>query len=134
MPSHKPNVQHTFKTVILANQDFGQINYIGEDASYRPQPIDDLLTILWHPQKCEVVGVKLNHVALFATSHLVLSGQGDRPLPFKRLLDYALEHAINDSGGSEEEDDLRKKFYTIAKEVVGNAKISNKKLRAVVSF
>jgi hypothetical protein len=126
--------RRTFKPFISCLPGLGEISYIREKTPYSPRTIvvDSYLTLLWHPLRPEIVGVKVTQVPAIALgTRMPVNGMNVRPLSFMCFLDYAREHANNCSDEPRGANKYRDTLYAIAKGVVGYAKIDHRKLRAV---
>jgi hypothetical protein len=63
-PSWDPDSAE-FKPVARYYSAMDHILYLKEDCSYRADRVDEWLTLLWHPYKWELVGIKLKSVSVF---------------------------------------------------------------------
>jgi hypothetical protein len=123
------------KPFINCLPELGEISHMRMKTPYSPRTIvvDSYLTLLMHPLRPEIVGVRVANVPHIALgTHMPIGDSLEEgPLSFKRLLGFAQKHAKKSDDCSSEANVFRDKFYAIAKGVVGYAKIDHRKLRAV---
>jgi hypothetical protein len=123
MPKKKKAVPREYKPSIFCIPGFDGIIYLGADVSYRADRIDDYLTLLWHPHKPELVGVKITEVGGLVYPLGILNSRPSVPVPFKQLLQRARYHANSKNPDTVRESNLRDKFTGIAEELVGDSTI-----------
>lgn len=106
--------------------------YLTEDCSYRADRVDEWLTLLWHPHRLDLVGIKLKGIrAIFKG---LLSDPGlDGPLLIAELLGEILMSGgaarIMETHEEERRVQLRKKYrMAIRFATHSNATVSSKEL------
>jgi hypothetical protein len=74
--------------------------YLNEDCSYRADRVDSSLTLLWHPSKDKLVGLKLKgFLAIFKALSEILESESAQSIPvvkMLRFLEYSLEKCVAD--------------------------------------
>ena len=92
-----------FELCASYNAPMDQIMYLREDVSFRADRIDQFLTILWHPHKEEVVGIKIKGIRfLFESLRCVVKALGGKDLSEEAFLPLvgAIELALKMRGGA----------------------------------
>jgi len=116
-------------------EDMDVLLYLEEDIPYRADRVDTFLTLLWHPEKEEAVGVKLKGFRfLFRRIQAILKADGKtlNDGKFLRMI-TALEVALTAGLGAEitidaERARLVEEKYDRARRLIDRATISTEEL------
>lgn len=126
--------QGEFKPVARYYPEMDYLLYLKEDCSYRADRVDGVLTLLWHPYKDELVGLRFKGFrALFKQLRPALA-EADF-LPLVTFVAEALLRVGDDLVEKMEEqrkEELRKK-YRMAIDFAVNAQVSKEELERIAA-
>jgi hypothetical protein len=132
MPTRKPKASRKFWPFAFYVPKLGDILYIGANVSYREDPVDRFLTILRHPYRQDIVGIKISDFAMLVGSDGTHPMNPRRPMELRRILKFALctTHA---TVSKRELPKRLKRAYAAAENFVGRATISVRESRDALS-
>jgi hypothetical protein len=87
-PGWNPDRNEPFSPVARYYPAMDHLLYLKEDCPYRADRVDKWLTLLWHPYRYEMVGIKLKGIRAVFRDLLADAGANDDPdvLPIAELL------------------------------------------------
>lgn len=104
-----------FKPTVWFDREMDQLVYLHEDCSFRTDRVDPFLTLLWHPQTEDIVGIKLKGIR--SVYEEIVEARGFTGQEFMPLLDVIagvmLGSAFSDAlrlMGAERKAEWRRKY------------------------
>jgi hypothetical protein len=91
---------------------------LSTQSGYRADQVDKHLDLLWHDQRWEVVGIKIQGLGFLLWTNPDIVPDTDRPLPLAIILNCSL--SVMETVG---ENRLQRKFYGIARDIAGDAAV-----------
>lgn len=89
--------------------------YLNTDCSYRADRVDSFLTVLWHPQKEELVGIKLKGFNFLFERLRAILDLGDKDfIPLVKALEIALVGGAAEALISKVDGKRKKELYDMA--------------------
>lgn len=112
-----------FKPSVWFDREMDQLVCLREDLSYRADRVDPFLTLLWHPYKEEIIGIKLKGIRSIFEKIVEAEGYTSQDfVPLVKviggvMLGIVVPHTMNKAERDDEHAEWREK-YAEAKEVV----------------